>query len=176
MSASTLAAYNAAAVYAPIPLGVYWNSLNPTLAAAAPDIGDAWAYDLLLDDMTASAGETDTVGVTHVSQYANVRIKGTIQTLIKIGFGILTLLDSPTVARLNEELQDYLWMQSIIYQNSPEGGFGYTPVIIQIPNLGDVTPPAIDVPVPEMPAIEGDGVQNGASACTNPDSCPTSST
>jgi hypothetical protein len=175
MSATTLAQYNATAVYAPIVLGVYWNSLNPTLAASVPSIGAAWEYDLLLNDMTASAGETDTLGAAHVSQYANARIKGTIQTLIKIGLGILTVLDSPTMQALGSELDQWMWVQNIMTNNTPQGGFAYAAVIIQIPNLGNITPPAINVPLPEMPAIEGDVPQNGASACTDPDNCPTSS-
>jgi hypothetical protein len=78
MPAATLASYNATAMYAPIPLGVYWTALNPSLATGAPGAGDAYLYDLLLNEKTASAGETTTVALSHVSRYVNARIKNTV--------------------------------------------------------------------------------------------------
>jgi len=42
------------------------------------------------------------------------------------------------------------------------------PVIISIPNLGNITPTPIDLPLPEMPAVEGDELSNGACGEANP--------
>jgi hypothetical protein len=159
MPAATRAAYNASAAYAPIPLGVYWNSLNPSLAASAPSPGDAYLYDLLLDEKTASAGETTTVAVTHVSRYVNARIK--VAPLVVIGLVIagislaLQIYDSPSMQALGNAIADDYFARQMTWVNG-------APVVIQIPNLGNIVAPPIDVPLPTMPPIEGDGDSNGA--------------
>lgn len=183
MSPSTLAAYNTAAVYAPIPLGVYWNSLNPTLAAQMPNGGDLYVYDVLLDEKLSSAGETSTVALANVSRYINLRVKNiaVVALIVAIGFGILQVWDSPHANALANDIADWYFIQNAIAANGTGRMAGPIPlnnlVFVNIPNLGVITPPTIDPgPVPPMPAVEGDAAQNGASGCPNPDNCPTSST
>jgi hypothetical protein len=170
MPAATLSAYNASAMYAPIPLGVYWGALNPSQAATVPNDGDLYLYDILLDDKTASAGETSSLALANVSQYVNARVKNAVIIgLIIAGAAFaLQVYDSPSMQALGNRMADWMFIQNAIMMNGT--GQLVNQVVIKIPNLGNITPPDIDVPLPEMPPIEGDAPQNSA-ACPN-NVCP----
>jgi hypothetical protein len=165
MPAATLAQHNAIPVYAPIPLGVYWDSLNPSLLAGAPGNGDLYLHDLLLVDKTAGAGETTTLALAHVSRYVNARVKNAVVVgiIIAVGLGALQIYDSPTMQALGQQFLQSWWIEFTI------PAANRTPVIIQIPDLGNIIPPDIDAPLPTMPPIEGDDNENAGTIC--PDGC-----
>jgi hypothetical protein len=155
MPAATLTQYNATAMYPTIPLSTYWNTLNPSAAAALPSSGDLWVYDLLLDEKTSSAGEATTVAIANVSRYANARVKNiVIDVIVVLGFA-LALYDSPTIQTWAQELGDWNFAQQMRWIN---GG----PVqIMPFPNIGDIIPPTIDIPVPDLPPLDGEIPANG---------------
>jgi hypothetical protein len=177
MPAATLSQYNALPVYAPIPLSGYWAALNPSQAATFPNDGALYLYDLLLDEKTASAGETTTVAGAAVSRYVSVRIKNAVVVIAVVALVVgvasfaLQLYDSPSMNNLANSIAANYFAAQMVWTNGAR-------VIIQMPpGFADIPPQPIDPgPVPAMPAVEGDTVQNGASACTNPDNCPTSAT
>jgi hypothetical protein len=175
MPAATASQYNAMAPYPAIPLSANWATLNPSLAASAPHDGDLYLYDLLLNEKTASAGETTTVALAHVSRYANARIKNlaVVAIVLTLAFGALQIYDSPSMQALGTKIGDWLWLSTLNAPNNPNSGFGFTRVIVSIPNLGNITPPAIDTgPVPDMPAIEGDDTENDATGGCPNNVCP----
>lgn len=84
-----------------------------------------------------------------------------MRTQAPLALGALTIYDSPTMQALGRQFLDSWWFEF----NVPAAN--RQPVVIQFPNLGEIVPPAIDVPLPELPPTEGDAPQNGGSCPNN---------
>jgi hypothetical protein len=157
--ASTRAAYNATPMIAPLLLSAYWAQSNP----AAPPIGDAWAYALLLNEVTASAGESSMSAFAAVARYVQEKINNVALVGISLGAAFLAVYNNPQMQIYLNQLAAW-WVaegQAALAASWSTGGFSpertSAGMIITInPSLA---PPPIDPgAVPQLPPIEGDAL------------------
>lgn len=151
--AAVQAAYNAAAVPAPLPGSHYWllGGNVPRPASSAQ-----YLYDLFLEYYTQGPGGDPAIALQEMSRYARRKITnaGVIVTLVVGGItlwaAIVTIHDSPWTQELTDSAN--FWLDT--HGNDCPTCLRAWVYVGPTPLLPTPTPP--DAPVPDLPPIEPD--------------------